>query len=799
MDGLATRIRAQLPILEVAADGGLHVENNGKRYFSLCVWHSEKTASMELFPEQNKGFCHSCKKSFDSIDLWAHIHNCSLSEAFATFKKKFELNEDKPTKKEQAKVVATYDYRDESGTLVYQVVRKKPKAFIQRRPSPAGGWEYNLRGINSLPYRLRELLDAVKKSEIIYIVEGEKDVNALIAIGLTATCNSGGAGKWTQSHSKYFSAGTKAVILPDNDEAGQNHAKIVAQQLFAQGCQIKIINLPGLKAKGDVSDWIGSGHGLDELTQLVKNTEIWDSANILIKEKKQETGYSSGVIDRTDVGNAQRLSKQFGKIIRFNYDRGKWYIWDGSRWSMDKSGEIMRLAKRTAKNIYIEAANIPDDYESKAMAKHAIASLSHKKLKDMVELAKSEPGITVTVDDMDQDQWLLNVNNGVVDLKTGELLTHEPGRLMSKLVPINYDTNSDCPQWKCFLNKIMAGNDNLIWFLQKAIGYALTGSVREQCLFFLYGSGRNGKSTFLNTVQSLLSDYAMATPIDTLLVKQMDNGSTNDLARLKGARFVSSVEAEDGKRLAEAKIKQLTGADGVTARFLYGESFTYTPTFKLFIGTNHKPVIRGTDFAIWRRIRLIPFDVTISDSEVDPDLPDKLLEELPGILYWAVEGCLAWQAEGLEPPEEVKMATEGYRSEMDILAGFLEDCCTIEPCLFETANNLYSAYTQWCADSGETPILARTFGLRMQERGFEKTRIGHKQARGYKGLNLNLDADRADRADTYFSKVSRSNENSKSLLESASKASAFKSSVCTSEGEGVKKAIEMFGGQVYTT
>ena len=280
--------------------------------------------------------------------------------------------------------------------------------------------------------------------------------------------------------------------------------------------------------------------------------------------------------------------------------------------------------------------------------------------------------------------------------------------------------------WQGFLDRIFDGNENLIRFVQKAIGYALTGSTREQVVFFLYGTGRNGKSTLINTVQALLGDYAMHTPTTTLMSRKSE-GVPNDVARLKGARFVSAVEAESGRRLSEPFIKQLSGGDVITARFMRAEWFEFRPQFKLFFATNHKPIIRGTDLAIWRRIRLIPFNVTIPEDEVDPDLGQKLLKELPGILNWAIEGCLVWQKEGLGLPAEVAEATEAYRNEMDVLGGFFDECCILNPLARVTKRDFYEAYVQWAERSRETVLSQRKIGMMMMERGFTEVRLGGKE------------------------------------------------------------------------
>lgn len=421
----------------------------------------------------------------------------------------------------------------------------------------------------------------------------------------------------------------------------------------------------------------------------------------------------------TDMGNAQRLVDRHGQEVRFCHTWNKWLTQDGRRWIKDDTGEVMRRAKDTVRGIYGEAARTTDDEVRKALVSHARKSESESKLRAMVSLAQSEPGIPVTPDQLDANQWFLNCLNGTLDLGTGQLLPHRREDLITKIVPVNYDMTANCPTWLSFLHRIMGGSEALITFLQKAIGYSLTGSTKEQVLFILYGTGANGKSTLIEAVSGMLGDYAQQTPTSTLMVKKNDGGIPNDVARLKGSRFVSAVEAEEGQRFAESLVKQLTGGDRITARFMRSEFFEFTPEFKLFLATNHKPAIRGTDLAIWRRIRLIPFNVTIPEDQRDSHLPDKLRAELPGILRWAVTGCQMWLREGLGNPEEVKGATEGYRSEMDILSNFIEESCVLGVDYKSSIKHLYETYNNWCFHNKERALTKRAFSSRLKDRGYQ--------------------------------------------------------------------------------
>jgi putative DNA primase/helicase len=305
------------------------------------------------------------------------------------------------------------------------------------------------------------------------------------------------------------------------------------------------------------------------------------------------------------------------------------------------------------------------------------------------------------------------------DLTTGTCRPQERADLLTRCLAVAYDPAAVCPTWERFLHRIMAGNQNLITFLQRAIGYALTGVIREHVLLILWGTGRNGKSTFLNTIRALLGPYAIKAPSELLMVSTNDRHPT-ERADLCGKRFVSAIETEQGRKLAEVFVKEATGGDPIRARRMREDFWEFQPTHKVFLATNHKPVITGTDTAIWERIRLVPFAVTIPPEERNPTLPEELEHELPGILAWAVQGCLAWQKQGLGMPEEVQQATAGYRTEMDVLGQFISECCLTGPNYRTKAATLYDAYKAWCDQQGIAYTVQRTWGMQLTDRGCER-------------------------------------------------------------------------------
>jgi P4 family phage/plasmid primase-like protien len=435
----------------------------------------------------------------------------------------------------------------------------------------------------------------------------------------------------------------------------------------------------------------------------------------------------------TDLGNAERFVARFGQDVRYCYPWGKWLVWTGSRWERDDAGRVHRLAKEAVRGIYAEAAAAEDEDRRKALAQHATRSEAEGKIRAMLELAKSE--VPVSPDELDADPYLLNAPNGIVDLRAGELRPHRREDLITKMTGAEYDPDAPASAWAGFLERVLPGEE-LRGFVRRVSGYSATGDTSEQCMFINHGPGANGKSTFQEALAAALGDYAMRTPTETLLAKRA-GGIPNDVARLKGARFVAASETEEGRRLAESLVKDLTGQDTISARFMRAEWFDFKPTHKLWLSTNHKPEIRGTDVAIWRRIRLIPWAVTIPPAKQDRKLADKLRDELPGVLAWAVGGCLEWRREGLRAPDDVRRATAAYRAEMDVLGAFLGECCALDPESNVAAKDLYSAYKLWCDENGEKPETQRRFGSWLTERGdFERYRGGKSGGHRWRGVEL---------------------------------------------------------------
>jgi putative DNA primase/helicase len=432
--------------------------------------------------------------------------------------------------------------------------------------------------------------------------------------------------------------------------------------------------------------------------------------------------FKKGLIQFTDSTNAMRLVKEHGRDIRYNAAWKKWVVWNGKYWEMDE-GDVLIHEKglEMVRNIYDELLKTADYRERIDIEKAAMMSESVRRRKAFVEAATWISALRVKTAELDTNPWLLNVKNGTVDMQSGEFREHRQEDLITKIANVEYDPNADCPMWKQFVREIMDCKADIIKFVQTAAGWSLSGDISEQTMFILYGTGANGKSTFLNTIMYLLGDYAIATPTETFMKKSGDNYS-NDVARLRGTRFVTTTEVEQGRRLSEPLIKKITGNDEMTARFLYGEFFNFAPTFKIFMATNHKPVIKGTDHGIWRRIKLIPFMTRIPEEKQDKFLELKLREEGSGILNWLLEGAANWKRERLKTPRAVLFATDEYRGEMDVIGNFIKEKCGQGKELSTAIKKLYKAYSGLCEENNEYPVSDRFFTLRLKEMGFGQSR-----------------------------------------------------------------------------
>lgn len=423
----------------------------------------------------------------------------------------------------------------------------------------------------------------------------------------------------------------------------------------------------------------------------------------------------------TDLGNGRRLVDMHGHRIRHCKAYGDWMIYDGRRWTKDELYEIESMAQEVPRQVLMEIPATPDEAVIEAHKKWSTMSQSRDRLDAMTRTARSM--LAVTPDQLDRDPWLLNVENGTIDLKTGEFREHRPGDLVTKIAAVAYDPDAKAERWEAFVLEIMGGDVELADYLRRAVGYSITGVIREHVLFFLYGSGRNGKTVMLNTLFGTLGDYANEIDSDLLISQNFAQHPTG-LTELEGRRMVAADEADDGRRLAEAQVKKLTGGNPIQARRMGKDFYTFRPTHHLFFAANHKPEIRGMDAGIWRRIKLIPFEVAFDlgvkgGRKPDLELESKLVAERSGILNWMLRGCREWQEHGLDEPAVIRRVVQDYQSEMDVLGSFIEETCVPDADARVVLGPLYDEYKRWGEANNIAPLSKRKFSAQLGDRSFK--------------------------------------------------------------------------------
>ena len=562
--------------------------------------------------------------------------------------------------------------------------------------------------------------------DVVLVPEGLKDAAALHGRGFKAVGLP--TSKMAAKFARVF-AGCHVVIVPDRDTTGEVSAKITAARLKGVAASVRIATLPGeLKAKdGDgVREVLASKDGEAMLRQAIMDAVAWEPTTEAKDEDESEDAGDDWTSlrqakGRTERANSRRFLNAFRDRVRFCHSWGKWLVWDGTRWKIDDGGAVLRLAMATADSVWLDAK----EHLTKDVVDFAVATSGHGKLSAMLKLAAAD--VPVAVDDLDANPWLLNCLNGTVDLRTGELRPHRREDNLTKLCPTNFNPEAGSYCWDRFLEGVFDGPT--IDFVQRFAGYFLTGDVTEQILAVFWGVGSNGKSTLLNAIQDTLgTDYSAAAPPSLLMEKKTEVHPT-ELAGLFGKRLVIAQETNAGARLAEATVKSLTGGDIISARRMREDFWQFSPTHKLVLVTNHKPRVKGTDHAIWRRLVLIPFahkfwnpdkgETGPDDLKQDKTLPAKLKAEAEGILAWMVQGCLDWKRGGLQIPDSVRAATEEYRNESDTLGRFVAESCLTMPSVRVKFSSLYGELEKWCHDGGDNLPAKRFVGSWLKENGFK--------------------------------------------------------------------------------
>jgi len=610
---------------------------------------------------------------------------------------------------------AKWDYHDAAGHLIAVVYRYDPPGQKKQfRP-----WDAKRRKM--APPEPRPLYNqpGMSNAAQVVLVEGEKCAQALIDAGVVATTAMHGAKAPVDKTDWSPLAGKTVLIWPDRDKPGWEYATQAAQAILSAGAKsCHILYPPEEAAEGwDVADAIAEG--FDVATFLTHGPRL-QMHDLSVDTEPVVSGDES--VWGTEDALALAFTRRYHRDWRYVAGWGKWLVWDGQRWRTEDTLAATDLIRSVCRQTAVRADN------PKVAAKLASAST----VGGVERLARADRRHAATTDEWDADPWLLNTPGGVVDLKTGRKRANERSDRMTKITTAT--PGGDCPQWRAFLSDIAGGDVDLQTYLQRMVGYCLTGVTSAHALFFLYGTGANGKSVFANVISTILGDYTATASMDTFVETRGDRHPT-DLAGLRGARFVTAIETEQGRRLNESKVKAITGGDKISARFMRQDFFEYTPQFKPVIVGNHKPAIRNIDEAMKRRMHMIPFTVTIAPERRDTRLTEKLLAERDGILAWALAGCLAWQREGLQPPASVKSATEEYFESEDALGRWLDERCVREPNAKSLTAELFTDWKQWAEASGEFIGAQRRFSDLLITRGLDKWR-NSAGVRGFQGIGL---------------------------------------------------------------
>jgi len=611
---------------------------------------------------------------------------------------------------------AKWDYLDATGHLIAVVYRFDPPGQKKQfRP-----WDAKRRKMAPPdPRPLYNQPGMISAAQVV-LVEGEKCAQALIDAGVNATTAMHGANAPVNKTDWSPLAGKAVLIWPDRDKPGWEYATQAAQAILSAGAKsCHVLYPPEEAAEGwDVADAIAEG--FDVATFLTHGPrlqmhDVADDVDPVVSSDESVWG--------TEDALALSFTRRYHRDWRYVSGWGKWLVWDGQRWRTEDTLAATDLIRSVCRQMAVSADN------PKVAAKLASAGT----VGGVERLARADRRHAATTDEWDADSWLLNTPGGVVDLKTGRMRPHERVDRMTKITTAT--PSGDCPTWRQFIDEVTGGDKELQSYLQRMVGYALTGSTQEHALFFLYGTGANGKSVFVNTLATILGDYATNAPMDTFMETRTDRHPT-DMAGLRGARFVAAIETEQGKRWAESKLKNLTGGDKISARFMRQDFFEFFPQFKLFVAGNHKPAIRNIDEAMKRRLHLIPFTITVPPDRRDKNLQQKLLAERDGILAWAVQGCLDWQRHGrLAPPHRVVEATEEYFEAEDALGRWLDERCVREANAKSLTAELFNDWKQWAEAAGEFVGAQRRFSDLLITRGLDKWRNG-LGVRGFQGIGL---------------------------------------------------------------
>jgi len=693
---------------------GCRPHQRGEQWEARCPAHDDHSPSLGVATGHDGRALVKCQAGCDLAAIVAAL-NIKASDLF-------------PARQtdDRSRITSTYAYTDEASELLFEVVRFEPKDFRQRTPDGSGGWIWKLNGVRRVPYHLPEVLSAVEAGQAVFLTEGEKDADALVAEKYCATTIPGGAGKWRPEYNEHFTGGD-VIVVADRDLPGYRHARQVRDELLPVAAKVRVVRSQWGK---DASDHLVAGHGVEDFEVIDDELE-----RLCDEMPAVEPAPDTVAIDISgDHLNAQRFIAEHGEFVRWAPQLGRWFEWNGAHWHEDTTEHVQHRATTTIDGLRSWAAEATDRDLFTRRSAHYGASAKGGRRDALLLLARTDPSIIVAVDQLDAHPLLLACRNGTVDLRAGDIRPARQADLLTHGIDVDYDPEARSAAWESFIATTFGGDDDLIGFVQRLLGYCMTGVVHEHVLPVFHGAGANGKSVLTGVVQDLLGDHAMTAP-EGLVIRHDHEPHPERIAALRGRRLVVSNELEQRAVLAEQTVKMLTGGDTLSARELYGRRFNFTPSHKVLMVTNHRPKVRGTDHAIWRRIRLVPFETVIAAEDQDVDLRRRLVEDHgPAVLSWLVRGAVEWHREGLGSAPAVDQATERYRQGQDTFGGFLVEC-TIEVERAQTkVGQLWDVWRRWCERSGDRPGRQGDFTVALEEHGIEIE--SYQNAKYVRGLGI---------------------------------------------------------------
>lgn len=691
------------------------------------VCNDRKPNNFYFNTEKGTGYCQKCGTAYSAYEyakLLGYKNNESENPAY--YKKYYY------TDRKGNFIYGKHRYDFQDGNKAYVPVIRVNKQLKEVKKKDALFETYS-DIFENLP-RVVYNLPRVSKSEIVFFVEGEKCSDRLqeeinkqaekknkhLEKWASTTIYETTKSEWNIDYSEQLS-GKIVIIIPDNDEPGRKFS-IRAYSALKKSSRVSIVNIPGLGEKEDIFDFFESGKGWD------------DFYNIVIKEIPE--------LGLNDIDRSKDFCNQYSDLVRHSNISG-YLVWSGRNWEPNEN-KVIEMIKAFSMQKYdsLMKKYEEDKERNKEFKKMASKVSSERAVRSILNLSKSDSSIAIKESSLDENKNLLNLKNATYDLMSHRIYKHSQDDNLTILLSYNYEQSAKCPTWETFLDRVFKSDSSLISYIQKMIGYTLTGETKLQNWFFMYGSGRNGKSVFAETLSKLLGDYGTKIRTESIMSKDYVSGGDTpnpEVAKLRGKRFVLASEVSDGHKLNEALVKDITGGDTISARFLNQNSFEFSPQCKLWMYGNHKPVVKGTDDGIWRRIKLIPFNVTIPENEVDPLLIDKLTNELPGILNWAIDGLKQLQKDSylIDEPEIIKKETKSYREEMDIIGLFLKDCdFTFDSSLKYPCKDVYQSYTEYCKENGFYVLSHRRVSDYLKSKGVV-SEAGTGNQKSYKGLGKN--------------------------------------------------------------